>query len=86
MTGTQTTVGEAAEIARSVLGVEASPDWGSMAARSWDTDCWVADSSKIRRTLSWHPTRGFRQGFEELASWFCGSEPNLLSYYVTART
>jgi nucleoside-diphosphate-sugar epimerase len=83
-TGMQTTVGEAAEIARSVLGVEASPDWGSMAARSWDTDCWVANSSKIRRTLGWRPTRGFRQGFEELASWFRAS-PDLLSYYVTAR-
>ena len=83
-TGTQTTVGEAAEIARSVLGVEARPRWGSMAARSWDTDCWVADSSKIRRTLNWRPTRGFREGFEELASWF-RAKPDLLSYYVTAR-
>ena len=83
-TGTQTTVGEAAEIARGVLGVEASPDWGSMAARSWDTDCWVADNAKIRRTLSWRPTRGFRQGFIEFASWF-RAEPDLLSYYITAR-
>ncbi len=83
-TGTQTTVGEAAEIARSVLGVEAMPRWGSMAARSWDTDCWVADSSKIRQTLNWRPTRGFREGFEELASWF-RAKPELLSYYVTAR-
>ena len=55
-----------------------------MAARSWDTDCWVADSSKIRRTLSWRPTRGFREGFEDLASWF-RAKPELLSYYVTAR-
>jgi dolichol-phosphate mannosyltransferase len=83
-TGTQTTVGEAAEIARSVLGVDASPNWGSMAARSWDTDCWVADSSKIRRLLNWRPTRDFREGFEELASWF-RDKPDLLSYYVTAR-
>jgi nucleoside-diphosphate-sugar epimerase len=83
-TGTQTTVGEAAEIARSVLGVEASPNWGSMPERSWDTDSWVADSSKIRRTLNWRPTRSFREGFEALASWF-KSEPDLLSYYVTAR-
>ena len=83
-TGAQTTVGEAAEIARSVLGVEATPNWGSMAARSWDTDCWVADSSKIRRTLNWRPSRGFREGFEELATWF-RAKPDLLSYYVTAR-
>jgi nucleoside-diphosphate-sugar epimerase len=83
-TGTQTTVGEAAEIARSVLGVEATPRWGSMTARSWDTDCWVADSSKIRRLLNWRPTRDFREGFEELASWF-RDKPDLLSYYVTAR-
>ncbi len=69
-TGTQTTVGEAAEIARERARRRGEPRLGIMAARSWDTDCWVADSSKIRRTLSWRPTRGFREGFEELASWF----------------
>jgi nucleoside-diphosphate-sugar epimerase len=68
-----------------VLGVDARPDWGSMAPRAWDTDCWLADSSKIQRTLSWRPTRGFREGFEELASWF-RAKPELLSYYVAART
>ena len=67
-----------------MLGVEASAALGQHAARSWDTDCWVADSSKIRRTLNWRPTRGFREGFEELASWF-RAKPDLLSYYVTAR-
>ena len=61
-TGTQTTVGEAAEIARERPRRRGEPGWGSMAARSWDTDCWVADSSKIRRTLNWRPTRGFRAG------------------------
>ena len=83
-TGTQTTVGEAAEVAREVLGIESSPDWGSMPARSWDTDCWVADSGKIRRDLGWRATRTLREGFEELTGWL-RERPPILSHYSRAR-
>ena len=83
-TGTQTTVGEAAEVAREVLGIKSSPDWGSMPARSWDTDCWVADSGKIRRDLGWRPTRTLREGFEELTGWL-RERPPILSHYSRAR-
>jgi nucleoside-diphosphate-sugar epimerase len=83
-TGVQTTVGEAADVAREVLGIRSSPEWGSMAARSWDTDCWVADSGKIRRELGWRPTRTFREGFEELTTWF-RERPPILSHYSRAR-
>ena len=82
-TGMQTTVGEAAEIARDVLGIEARPSWGSMPARTWDTDRWVADSTKIRDRLGWRPTRTFREGFAELASWL-RERPDVFSYYSRA--
>jgi nucleoside-diphosphate-sugar epimerase len=83
-TGTQTTVGEAAEVARDVLGIDASPDWGSMPARGWDTDRWVADSTKIRDKLGWRATRGFKEGFAELASWL-RERPDVLSHYWRSR-
>jgi len=83
-TGVQTTVGEAAEVAREVLGIESSPEWGSMPARTWDTDCWIANSEKIREELGWRPTHTFRDGFELLATWL-RERPTLLSYYSRAR-
>lgn len=79
-TGTQTTVGEAADVARDVLGIAEAPSWGSMPARRWDTDRWVADSRKIRDRLGWSPTRSFREGFTELASWL-RERPEVLSQY-----
>jgi UDP-glucose 4-epimerase len=83
-TGVQTTVGEAADVARTVLGIEASPKWESMPARSWDTDRWVADSGKIRNRLGWLPTRGFREGFAEFAEWL-RERPDVLSHYWRSR-
>src|SRR5262249_8351750 len=57
--GSQTTLAEAVDAARRVLGVAEEPSWGSMADRSWDTDTWVADVSKIERELGWRPTGAF---------------------------
>lgn len=79
-TGIQTTVGEAAEIARDVLAIDASPSWGSMPPRRWDTDRWIADNTKIRARLGWRATRSFREGFTELASWLV-ERPDVLSHY-----
>ena len=44
-TGVQTTLADAVEATRTVLGLGVLPAWGSMPARSWDTNCWVAESS-----------------------------------------
>ncbi len=83
-TGVQTTVGEAAAIAREVLDVESQPEWGSMPARSWDTDCWVADSTKIRSVLGWQPSQDFRTGFSLFAEWF-RERPEMLAFYRRSR-
>jgi nucleoside-diphosphate-sugar epimerase len=83
-TGIQTTVGEAAEVARDVLEIDASPSWGSMPARTWDTDRWVADSGKIRDRLGWRPTRSFGDGFAELAAWL-RERPEVLAHYRRCR-
>ena len=45
--GRQTTLAEAVEAARRALGVTEEPSWSSMPDRSWDTELWVADVSKI---------------------------------------
>jgi dolichol-phosphate mannosyltransferase len=68
-TGVQTTVGEAVDVARRILRIPGEPQWGSMPARVWDTDTWVADSRKIRSELGWAPHVTFAEGFERMAAW-----------------
>ena len=68
--GVQTTLEDAVAVTRRVLAVEAEPQWGTMAARSWDTQVWVADAGRISRELGWAPRHGFEQGFELQAEWF----------------
>jgi nucleoside-diphosphate-sugar epimerase len=67
--GRQTTLADAVDAARRALGVSEQPAWGSMADRSWDTDVWVADVSKIERELGWRPTVAFEEGLARTAEW-----------------
>jgi dolichol-phosphate mannosyltransferase len=66
--GVQTTIREAVEVARRVLGIEAAPDWGTMERRSWDTNVWVGDPGRIRE-LGWRARLGFEEGFARTAAW-----------------
>jgi nucleoside-diphosphate-sugar epimerase len=40
-----------------------------MADRSWDTDVWVAEISKIERELGWRPAVAFDEGLARTAEW-----------------
>ena len=63
---------EAVEVAQRVLGVTEQPSWSSMPDRSWDTELWVADVSKIERDLGWRPTVDFDEGLARTAAWLRG--------------
>jgi dolichol-phosphate mannosyltransferase len=67
--GSQTTIREIVETARSLFGVEAEPDWGSMPERGWDTTTWVGDPTLIRRELGWHPEVDITDGLSRMAEW-----------------
>ncbi len=83
-TGVQTTIGEAVDVARRVLAVDAEPMWSSAPLRPWDTNTWVADITKIGAELGWKPRFGFREGFERTADWL-RSTPAAWSTYGLAR-
>jgi nucleoside-diphosphate-sugar epimerase len=78
--GRQTTLSEAVDAARRVLGVSEEPSWGSMPDRSWDTDVWVADVSKIERELGWRPAVAFDEGLSRTAAWL-QSDPAVRERY-----
>jgi dolichol-phosphate mannosyltransferase len=68
-TGTQTTMRQVVATARSVLSIQAEPQWGTMPARIWDTAIWQADSRKIQAELGWHPRHSFEAGFSKMVAW-----------------
>jgi UDP-glucose 4-epimerase len=82
--GVQTTLGEAVDVARKILGVNVKPSWGSMPGRSWDTGTWVADSSRIRGALGWKPQLTFEDGFRKTADWF-RENPDMAILYRSMR-
>ena len=43
-----------------------------MPDRSWDTELWVADVSKIERDFGWRPTVDFDEGLARTAAWLRG--------------
>jgi nucleoside-diphosphate-sugar epimerase len=68
-TGVETTIAAAVDSARRTLGVEATPQWGSMNAREWDTQTWVGDPARIRSALGWSPAVSFDDGLARTAEW-----------------
>jgi nucleoside-diphosphate-sugar epimerase len=68
-TGRQTSVRQAVEVARRILGVVQEPVWGSMPNRRWDTHTWVAHVEKIGRELGWRPADTFESGFLRMVEW-----------------
>jgi dolichol-phosphate mannosyltransferase len=79
-TGRQTRLLEIVEMTRRLLGIDAQPVWRSLPARSWDTDCWVADSGRIRRDLGWMPRTDLQAGLVETLAWL-RADPARLAFY-----
>ncbi|HVG55187.1 MAG TPA: NAD-dependent epimerase/dehydratase family protein [Vicinamibacterales bacterium] len=82
-TGVQTTIGDAVEAARRVMGIATEPAWGTMPARAWDTDTWVADTRKSREVLQWSVRHTFEDGLEKMIAWLT-RDPVLRERYETA--
>lgn len=69
-TGAQRTIREVVETACALHPVPATPQWGTMPPRRWDTSTWVADPSKAERRLHWTPAYDLRAGLARTLAWF----------------
>jgi nucleoside-diphosphate-sugar epimerase len=78
--GVQLSLAEVVEVARKVLNIDESPNWGSMPNRKWDTSVWVSNNQKIKSELGWHTRDGFETGFSKMVAWF-KNNPEMLRYY-----
>uniref|UniRef100_Q02BA7 NAD-dependent epimerase/dehydratase n=1 Tax=Solibacter usitatus (strain Ellin6076) TaxID=234267 RepID=Q02BA7_SOLUE len=70
-TGTSTTIGELAEIARDLLHIDISPPFSTMPKRLWDTtSVWCADASRATQHLGWSPRTTIREGLQRTIEWY----------------
>jgi nucleoside-diphosphate-sugar epimerase len=69
-TGIQTTMREVVRAVFQSTHHTVKVKWGSMPARNWDTDTWLADISKVRRVLKWTPRISLPEGVEKTTNWF----------------
>jgi nucleoside-diphosphate-sugar epimerase len=79
-TGVQTALSEVVQMTRRELAIQVEPVWGSMTNRQWDTNVWVANSDKFRRTLGWRPRYTLEQGFRSMIQWL-SDHPELAALY-----
>ncbi len=82
-TGVQTTLSDVVELVRGMFGLVMPPAWSSMPARSWDTDTWCADTTRIRTELGWEPRHSLAAGLAAFAAWL-DAHPEARARYVAA--
>jgi dolichol-phosphate mannosyltransferase len=72
--GSQTTLGELVSVAAEVFDVTAEPEWGTMAARAWDTSCWVGDPRAAAEYLGWRASTPLADGLVRFGEWLASTE------------
>lgn len=69
-TGVQNTVAQALEATEQVIGRKVNARWGTMPARTWDADVWVADVSKLYTLTGYTPRTTMKEGLARSLPWF----------------
>jgi UDP-glucose 4-epimerase len=85
-TAVGTSLRELVEVTRRLFGIEAQPVWGSMPAREWDTDVWLADNTLIGKALGWRPRYDVEAGLSRTLDWFRGCPSLVERYSATNRS
>lgn len=68
-TGTRTTIGELAEVAKREFQVAEEPKFGTMEGRAWDLADWYADPRKARDMIGWQAQIPLAEGLRSMARW-----------------
>jgi nucleoside-diphosphate-sugar epimerase len=68
-TGTQVTLEEVALIIQKITKKSIAIEWVAASAHRWDTHHWVADTTKIKKVMPWHPLP-FHKGLARYWKWY----------------
>lgn len=79
-TGVQTTLAEIVAVAKRLLPIKDEPEWGTMPDRSWDTNVWVSNPTRIKADLGWTPGHDLESGLQQMIDWFKSSPAQLRRY------
>lgn len=69
-TGIQSSMRDVVRAVFQSAGAKVKVNWGTMPARSWDTETWLADTTKVRRILKWAPRTSLAEGIQKTTEWF----------------
>jgi nucleoside-diphosphate-sugar epimerase len=69
-TGVQTSLGELMKVMGELNGAPIDARWGRLPPRTWDTNAWVADVSKLRLLVGAVPQTTVTQGLAATLEWF----------------
>ena len=69
-TGTQTTIGELARLAKELFQVPGEPEFSSMPNRDWDRTVWRCNPERAREHLGWAAQIPLARGLEETVRWW----------------
>ena len=71
-TGRQTTIGELAEVARELYGIERAGDASRCRRGAGTSSDWYANSARARKVLGWEARTPLEDGLERMTSWYRG--------------
>lgn len=69
-TGLQSTISDVVKTVQQVTHQQLNCQWGDMPARSWDTNCWVANMSRTYQLLNWQAKHSLQQGLKKTWDWY----------------
>jgi nucleoside-diphosphate-sugar epimerase/glycosyltransferase involved in cell wall biosynthesis len=70
--GRKTTIRELAYLAKREFGLEAEPEFSTMAARAWDLKDWYANPARAAAQLGWRAEVLLDEGLGRTARWYAG--------------
>lgn len=73
-TGQQTSLEAIVDLVVKLTNYQKKIIWGNMPNRSWDSNHWVADISKIKKSLHWLPKYDLKRGLKASIVWFLANK------------
>jgi dolichol-phosphate mannosyltransferase len=79
-TGVQTRLRDIVAVVSAELGLDATPVWGTLSPRAWDSDSWVGSPSKLEAERGWRARTPLAEGLRRTMRWLRADSARLRFY------